>query len=169
MTKEWFVWSGGECPVDRETLVDVKLRNGDAENGTEAVSWDWSHTDNGSDIVFWCPHQPEQPAWNGNSLPPVGTECEVAKHLHNAGTKVRVLCHDEGAAVCRVIDGDDLHDLCQLEAFEISPIRTKAERQREEVIDSIANLCHRGDPGDDATAIYDAIAAGKIPGVKLDS
>lgn len=51
----------------------------------------------------------------------------------------------------------------------LPPVGREAERQREEVIDSIANLCHRGDPGDDATSIYNAIAAGNIPGVKLDS
>lgn len=175
----WTEWNGGECPVSKGVLVDVKLRNGvEFDNqyarSNDGTSWAepayWRHDGVPYDIIAYRLHQPEQVAWNGEGLPPVGTECEVAKHLHNAGTKVRVLCHDEGAAVCRVIDGDKLHDLCQLEAFEISPIRTEAERKRDEFTDACIDLDSSQDwshSTDYFRGLYNAIAAGRIPGVKL--
>lgn len=173
----WIEWKGGECPVPAGTLVDLRYRNNYYEdriavpaltfgNMSDEEFWQHENYAHECDIIAWRLHQPEQAAWNGEGLPPVGTECELAKHLHNAGTKVRVLCHDEGAAVCRIIDGDKSHDLCQLQAFEISPIRTEAERKREEAIEAIYKAYQEG-PGDVEEAVYDAIAAGKIPGVKL--
>lgn len=63
--------------------------------------------------------------WNGDGLPPLGCVCEIAPPIHGAGTKVRVLCHDENAAVCRILEGDRLHSLCQLEVTEIRPLEPK--------------------------------------------
>ena len=110
--------------------------------------------------------------WNGEDLPPVGCECEVAKPIWNAGTRVRVLCHDEGAAVCRIVDGDKLGSLCQLEDFEISPTRTAAERKREDFTSACIGLDGSQDWSHSMAyfrGLYDAIAAGKIPGVKLEA
>ncbi len=106
--------------------------------------------------------------WNGEGLPPLGCICEIAEPIYNAGTKVRVLCHDENAAVCRILEGDRLHSLCQLEATEIRPLRTEAERKRDEAKDAIAELCRSSaSNGHSADLIYDAIAAGKIPHITL--
>lgn len=105
--------------------------------------------------------------WNGEGLPPLGCVCEIAPPIHDAGTKVRVLCHDENAAVCRILEGDRLHSLCQLEVTEIRPARTEAWRKREEAINDIASLIGRGTFCEDAAGIYDAIAAGKIPHITL--
>jgi len=106
-------------------------------------------------------------AWDGQGLPPLGCVCEINDPIYNAGTKVRVLCHDERAAVCRILEGDRLHSLCQLEATEIRPIRTEAERKRDAAVTAMKQL-NIGDY-DDPRIIYDAIAAGKIPGVKLEA
>lgn len=63
---EWIEWSGGKCPVDRGTLVDVKTRDGaygtflfagsdlylpESEGG--AIAEDWSHDGSGGDIVSY--------------------------------------------------------------------------------------------------------------------
>lgn len=45
----WIPWEGGECPVDPDICVEVKLRSGKAwlDNGAEAAgSWDWTHDPN---------------------------------------------------------------------------------------------------------------------------
>ena len=43
----WIPWSGGECPMDRLTQVDVRYRNGDELMGAGltwlAGSYDWNH------------------------------------------------------------------------------------------------------------------------------
>lgn len=109
-------------------------------------------------------------SWQPGTLPPVGFECEIAEPIFNAGTKVRVLCHDEGAAVCRILEGDKLHSLCQLEMNEIRPIRTEAERKREEAMNAIWNssgIRARDGGRQAAFDIYDAIASGKIPHITL--
>ncbi len=36
----WIEWGGGECPVDPETRVEVKFRDGQTGNG-RAINWWW--------------------------------------------------------------------------------------------------------------------------------
>ncbi len=51
---------------------------------------------------------------------------------------------------------------------DFRPLQTKADKKRDEVINEIASMIKRGTFYEDADRIYDAIAAGKIPGVKLE-
>jgi len=37
----WIEWNGGECPVDNDSLVDVKFPDGSEYFNTDAY-WDWS-------------------------------------------------------------------------------------------------------------------------------
>jgi hypothetical protein len=60
-----------------------------------------------------------------------------------------------------------------LDNIEFRPLRTEEERKRDvaiEAIDRFMPECITDTPNEfyNATKIYDAIAAGKIPGVKLD-
>lgn len=113
----------------------------------------------------------QQEAWNGEGLPTVGTECEWQDKNTKQWQSVTVVYASEWVIVIR----DHGLDAVELgidifgdeERKKFRPIRTEAECQREAVIDTLANLCHRGDPGDDAQSIYDAIAAHKITGVTL--
>lgn len=59
---DWIEWNGGECPVDGDALVCVKLRCeiDEAYNDEwydECIAYDlrWGHTanDNGSDIIAY--------------------------------------------------------------------------------------------------------------------
>ncbi|AVI85634.1 hypothetical protein YA0016_08405 [Pseudomonas syringae] len=108
----------------------------------------WRHVDwKMGDLipVFEHPLYAAQPAtWSGEGLPPVGTVCEVAAPIHWHSTKVRVLCHDEGDAVCRVLEGDMIGDLKQLMASELRPIRTaeqiEADQKKQEVQELIIIL-----------------------------
>lgn len=109
--------------------------------------------------------------WDGKGLPPIGCECEIAKPIYNAGTRVRVLCIDDGAAVCRILEGDRIHSLCQLEVHEIKPTKATRESVGQSLFNAI-NWNHEDEPVSDSRMedyrkAYDAIAAGKIPGIRL--
>lgn len=58
---KWIEWTGGECPVDYCTLVDVRHRDGDvffAEAAGFASAHDWDHDDVGGDIMAYRLHNP---------------------------------------------------------------------------------------------------------------
>lgn len=48
---EWIPWSGGPRPVERDTIVEVKLR--DAPNPDRAEEWSWRHLGSSEDIVAY--------------------------------------------------------------------------------------------------------------------
>lgn len=76
----WIEWNGGECPVERGTLVDVKYRCGKENIGVTALlssrddgfmsgleykgltrsARDWSHDSHEMDIIAYRLHKPEQ-------------------------------------------------------------------------------------------------------------
>lgn len=41
---EWIEWGGGDCPVGRDTPVEVKFRNQSTHSECVADDWDWSQT-----------------------------------------------------------------------------------------------------------------------------
>lgn len=45
---EWIEWSGGECPVPKGTVIDVKYRDGSERLGAPALT-----IDNGTGAAFW--------------------------------------------------------------------------------------------------------------------
>ncbi|MGL4754425.1 MAG: hypothetical protein ACRCXB_18790 [Aeromonadaceae bacterium] len=54
----WIAWNGGECPVDGDSVIDVKLSDGDEFFGVDA-DWDW-HQGSRCDIIAYRLHKPEQ-------------------------------------------------------------------------------------------------------------
>ena len=52
----WIEWNGGECPVDGDSVIDVKLSDGDEFFGVDA-DWDW-HQGSGCDIIAYRLHKP---------------------------------------------------------------------------------------------------------------
>jgi hypothetical protein len=58
---EWIKWNGGECPVERGTLVDVQYRDGDDRFSVPALvtttetpfATNWEHNEAGYDIVAY--------------------------------------------------------------------------------------------------------------------
>nr|DAU67845.1 MAG TPA: hypothetical protein [Caudoviricetes sp.] len=115
-------------------------------------------------------------AWNGEGLPPVGCECEYS--LNGGGTwwkcKIDYIVGTQGVVMlCDTFEGVQyIHFSSCGDSLKFRPIRTEAERKREAAVEKIKELLmfdYGDDPRiNDATFIYDAIAAGKIPGVKLD-
>lgn len=52
--REWIAWRGGECPVEGDTLVNVRLRNGARiGDATRADRLSWGHEGICSDILAW--------------------------------------------------------------------------------------------------------------------
>lgn len=112
----------------------------------------------------------QKPSWNGEGLPPSGVECE-ARLRCNDGEWFFFRCVGVDCGVAFGWAGKDAVTLGK-GSYEFRPLRTEAERKREiavKVIKGLLMFDYGDDPRvNDATFIYDAIAAGKIPGVKLD-
>lgn len=118
----------------------------------------------------------QQPAWSGDGLPPVGCECEV-----KSGKESWTLCkvvHSSSAGVAFIYLEEPSPELSSKYMGVIDsiphrhagdyfrPIRTEADRKREETTKAIMEIVSAGN-GISAN-LYDAIEAGKIPGVKLE-
>lgn len=107
-----------------------------------------------------------QSVWNGEGLPPVGCECECMVTVNWFRCKI-VYVSDK----CVVLKYGESEEAWSPSSCQFRPIRTEAERKREDAIEAL-----RLDEAvtgvyiteDEAAAIYDAIAAGEIPGVKLE-
>ena len=207
----WIKWCGGECPVEKGTLVDVKYRCGDVNLHIKAAEPDsagsidtafavrWSKLGAEYDIIAYRLHQPQEVAqteaeqeaglndcigqtpatvWNGDGLPPVGMEIEYSFAKVNYRTdfsRGKVLAY--GMQNVFMEHWASKNEFIQpLDKIEFRPIRSEAERKRDEAVQA---LCYagRGNGKVDEKAsygscwfdVYDAIAAGKIPGVKLDN
>lgn len=186
----WIEWGGGECPVEKGTLIDVKWRDGRIDDSIQAKvshgpespnkrnAIGWRHFGIAHDIIAYRLHQPQEalqdkadlnefarqdsaPVWNGEGLPPVGMKVEWLSDKYGwlGGT---VAAHDAKYPLIAIIRHNDGYTGCHRHE-----IRTEAERKREAARNGIYAAMDIVD-GDIADAIYDAIAAGKIPGVKLE-
>ncbi|WP_192842051.1 hypothetical protein, partial [Escherichia coli] len=111
----------------------------------------------------------QNPAWNGEGLPPVGCECEC--HVDEGVIHCIVVGYDfDGkAVVMRNVPARKYFSI-QANSGRIKPLRTEAERKRDAAIEAIQREVDEGDNWiySEYEIIYEAIAAGKIPGVKLD-
>lgn len=121
----------------------------------------------------------QKPAWNGKGLPPVGCECE---YLDNNGKWYPVTIKYASdqlvviSGVTRILGvehGTEIAKDIIIDKPRFRQLRTEAERKRDEAIEAIdwyMPECIPDTPNEfyHAKKIYDAIAAGKIPGVKLD-
>lgn len=114
--------------------------------------------------------------WMGDGLPPVGTICQAKVHRSITGwewRKVKVVESGIPGAEKEVLVYD-LETTIPSWADEFRPLRNEAERKREAAAKEMARHAN-SDPHRKFNAglrnclsIYDAIAAGKIPGVKLE-
>lgn len=114
----------------------------------------------------------QKPAWNGEGLPPVGCKCEC--HVDEGVIHCIVVGYDfDGkAVVMRNVPARKYFSI-QANQGRIKPLHTEAERKRDEAAEAIDFYMPEFIPDTPnefyhAKKIYDAIAAGKIPGVKLE-
>lgn len=111
----------------------------------------------------------QEPALSGEGLPPVGIEAEVSV---DGG---RTWCSYKATSECngmRLVEVGDFTEEFKKNNWIFRPVHSEAENRRDAFINAVLDdmrtipcdlsLC------DEVAVIYDAIAAGKIPGVKLD-
>lgn len=112
----------------------------------------------------------QKPTWNGEGLPPAGCECEFISNDTSWGV-VRVIGMDDDKAVIKP-SGEIYYGITPSNRQVFRPPRTEAEMKHEAVLESICAVLEMVAQdykrSDEAKLIYEAIAAGKIPGVKLD-
>lgn len=186
----WIEWGGGECPVDAGKMVDVIFGYGGRKSTNIADCWRWNHNGTDSDIIAYRLRQPQEVAqteaeqeadlndcigqtpatvWNGEGLPPVGCECEVSVDGGRSWCTYRAINEKNGA---RLIEIGNFTEEFQNNNWIFRPTRSEAERKRDDICDKIygamTNAKRKDNRSDMAEEIYDAIAAGKIPGVKLE-
>jgi hypothetical protein len=125
--------------------------------------------------------------WDGVGLPPVGCECEftlgpyepyefdeLVGKLPWPGTLVTVVSHKvtgDGHDVAVIYWDEDGGGLAAcLVGSCLKPIRSGADKKRDAALLAMNIAVNEGESGviGGVVAIYDAIAAGKIPGVNLE-
>lgn len=109
-------------------------------------------------------------SWDGVGVPPVGTKCEVQTSSKSPWLECEIVYSGErGVAFISTKDSSIgcVDDYCT-DFFR--PLRSGADKKRDAVIEFITGAIdsHGVDPLNSARFIYDAIATGKIPGVRLE-
>lgn len=186
----WIEWGGGECPVDG--VVDVKLRNAHITTNRKADSLDWNHytPDGYGAIIAYRLHRDinsranddrleqdlnecigasEAQVWNGDGVPPIGCACEM-QDSKGTWLPVEIIAKNDRFTFgwsydYRIVLFGDKAD-------EFRPLRTEAEKARDEAIQSMASVIdYRNGCSSKPLAgwIYEAISAGTIPGIKLEA
>lgn len=176
----WIKWGGGECPIDKKSLVDLKFRDSVEYKGRDAGDFYWPHVNSISDIIAYRPCKPAEvkTEWNGEVLPPVGTICEARVPVTGMdGWQWRTVKVVESGIKgaekeCLVYDIESTRPSW---VDEFRPLRSEADRKRDTAIAKLTNaICGEIPDTGMATAakyaerVYSSIAAGKIPGVKLE-
>ena len=190
----WIEWGGGECPVEEGALVDVRFRDGDDGINIEANNLYWFHKNWSADIIAYRLHKPDinyrtkgdrlgqdlnecigqdvdMPEWSGDGLPPVGCECETIHRSCDSWQPIKVIAVNDGAVFGFWVGGNTPCAL-PVEVYQFRPLRTEAGKAREDAETAIRTCLAGTGAGITplaAKGIYDAIAAGKIPGVKLEN
>lgn len=171
----WINWHGGNCPVDKGVLVDVRYRDMSETDGDSAGQLYWGFDNETDDIIAYRLHKPEVKSaeWNGEGLPPIGAECVVTPHNSLWGFS----SVDNYTGKVLAYDGEDFWFVMlggvkvasRTDKVDFSLPRTESESKIAKAKFQIAELCRKSSSnGHSADLIYNAIADGKIEGVKLE-
>ena len=173
--------------------IPAKISHDLDSSKRNAISW--RHHGNSHDIIAYRLHQPKEaeqakaddeddlnefigqdaaPVWSGEGQPPVGCECEFMKHTLDAMPNWRrgIIKYVSEYTVVIVEALSPGEFVAHPRTCDFRPLRTKAERKRDDICDKIygamTNAKRKDNRSDMAEEIYDAIAAGKIPGLRLE-
>lgn len=120
----------------------------------------------------------KNPTWNGEGVPPAGCECEYS--LNGGSTwwkcKIDYIVGTQGVVMlCDTFEGVQyVHFSSYGDSLKFKPIRTEADKKRDAAAKEMARYANTDEHRKfnaglrNCLSIYDAIAAGKIPGVKLE-
>ena len=102
-----------------------------------------------------------EPVWDGEGLPPVGAECEIKRVAEWLPVKIEFISDTNTIFTTRGGTEECYHT----HSLKFRPIRSPEDVARDE---AIANICFAIGVRPDNIVVqqtYDAIAAGKIPGI----
>ena len=149
-------------------------------HGINAVPLSCDHME--SIVTYWqykeALAESQKPAWNGEGVPPVGCECEYRDNngewypvtIKYASDQLVVISGI--TKILGVEQGTEIAKDIIIDKPQFRQLRTESERKHEAVLESICAVLEMVAQDykriDEAKLIYEAIAAGKIPGVKLD-
>lgn len=165
------IWQGSN-------IIAYRLHKPNEAERVRASAWSAyagiTEADGESDLNE-CIGQTPAPVWSGEGLPPVGCECQYRKHKKSEQSEWFtgvVKYTSEFTVVIQPVcyPGETVGHPAN---FEFRPIRSEAERKRDEAIEEmikIATMYTTKSLGLDLAfnSIYNSIAAGEIPGVKLE-
>lgn len=109
----------------------------------------------------------QQPVWNGDGLPPVGALCQYQDYSDTPWVECKVLAyHNNECWLQRTEDGISfiMGNPC------LHPIRSDADKKRDKIAQIITDIFYTLDDDNNylrGEGVYDAIAAGKVPGVAI--
>lgn len=107
-----------------------------------------------------------KPEWNGEGLPPVGAEFEHSFHADGFSTWHWRKCTAVGKHGVLCVDEKDTELYLNDTNNKFRPIRSEADKRRDEIAKAINSSVDAS--GTLGHIIYDAIAAGKIPHIRID-
>lgn len=116
-----------------------------------------------------CIGQDVAPVWNGEGLtPPVGCECERS-WAGDEWQSCKILFTSDQIVVVK-LKGSGMEDAYNIGGVTFRPLRTESEKKRDAAVEAMQREADEGDNWiySEYEIIFDAIAAGKIPGVKLE-
>ncbi|WP_312740510.1 hypothetical protein [Cedecea neteri] len=107
--------------------------------------------------------------WNGEGLPPVGCECEMA-WSEARFEPCKILYIGEESVMVKLERGEDCYTISTV---KFRPTRSEADRKRDEAASSIQIIFDNCNEEDDELAnfgkrLVQEIAAGKIPGIRIE-
>ena len=106
-------------------------------------------------------------AWNGEGLPPVGCECEIKRVTDWMPVTIKYI--SGSYTIFKTLGGTEV--CYETHSLQFRPVLSEEERRRDEITGAIgACIMFAYDDNSDKTTedhLYDAIAAGKIPHIKI--
>jgi hypothetical protein len=120
-----------------------------------------------------------KPEWDGEGLPPVGCECEGKQPAQLNWNRFKVVAIENGHVFG--FWNDNVSTGLDSRQWEFRPIRSEEDKKRAECVIALSRIDPQampfeyGDKHSDGSLIgpfwyelYDAIAAGKIPHIRID-
>ena len=106
--------------------------------------------------------------WNGEGMPPVGCECEF-NACDRGWEKCTVMYASKYTVILHTISDGDPEEAFIPEDLKFRPIRSEVDKKRDEYVQAMIDFEKRvfGSLETHHKAVYDAIAAGQIPHVRI--
>lgn len=165
------------APGDPGDIIAYRLHQPQEADRVRAAAWNAyagiTEADEEANLNE-CIGQDAAPVWNGEGLPPVGVECEyswagepwasgVIRYISKHTIIIETQSDSTGDTECAYHPTD----------IKLRPFRTEDDRKRDEAIEQmikIATMYTTKSLGLDLAfnSIYNSIASGEIPGVKLE-